>query len=164
MTIEPGAVKRAVIMQSEDGRSFWQPVPANGYAQPKLTPDRTGFPGLSMGFQTVAPGGRIREHSHEQQVELQICFKGTGRIVVDDKSHPLRPGTSCFLGYNSRHEIINEGADDLVMVWVIAPAGLESFFAAVGRERQAGEAPPVPFERPSDVIAIERRMGMQDTK
>ena len=86
------------------------------------------------------------------------------RIVVDDESHSLRPGTSCFLGYRSRHEIINEGTDDLVMLWVIAPPGLENFFAAVGRERQPGAAPPAPFERPSDVIAIERRMGMQDTK
>jgi hypothetical protein len=28
-----------------------------------------------MGFQAVAPGSRIREHSHAGQVELQICFR-----------------------------------------------------------------------------------------
>lgn len=155
---------RAVVMQPEDGASFWQPVPANGYAHPKLTPALTGFDGLSMGYQTVARGGRVREHSHDKQIELQICFRGTGRVIVDGESHPLRPGTACFLGYDVRHEIVNESDDDLVMLWVIAPAGLEDFFAAIGRPRATGEATPAPFARPADVIAIERGLGMQDTR
>ena len=74
------------------------------------------------------------------------------------------PGTACFLGYDVRHELINESADDLVMLWVISPPGLEDFFAAIGRPRAAGEAAPAPFARPTDVVAIERRMGMNDTK
>jgi len=158
------ARRRAVVIQPDDGASYWQPVPANGYAQPKLTPDRTGFDGLSMGYQTIAAHSRVREHSHDKQVELQICFRGTGRVVVDGESHPLRPGTACFLGYDVKHEIVNDGDDELVMLWVIAPAGLEDFFAAIGRPRKAGEAAPAPFARPADVIAIERGMGMQDTK
>ena len=35
---------RAVVMQPEDGPSYWQPVPANGHADPKLYPAITGFP------------------------------------------------------------------------------------------------------------------------
>jgi quercetin dioxygenase-like cupin family protein len=106
----------------------------------------------------------VREHSHGDQVELQICFRGRGRAVVDGVSHPLVPGTSCFLGYDVRHELINESPDEaLVMLWVITPPGLEDFFRAIGRPRQAGESAPAPFERPADVIAIERRMGMNDT-
>ncbi|HXG14912.1 MAG TPA: cupin domain-containing protein, partial [Calidithermus sp.] len=124
----------------------------------------TRFPGLSMGFQTIAPGGRIREHLHAAQVELQICFRGRGRVVVDGRSHPLVPGTACFLGYDVRHEIVNEGPDELVMIWVVAPAGLEHFFAAIGRPRRPGEPAPAPFARPADVVAIERAMGMNDTR
>jgi hypothetical protein len=75
------------------------------------------------------------------------------------------PGTACFLGYDVRHELINESPqDDLVMLWVISPPGLEHFFETIGRPRQPGEAAPTPFERPADVVAIERRMGMNDTK
>jgi quercetin dioxygenase-like cupin family protein len=162
---QPDSVRgRAVVMQPEDGPSYWQPVPANGHADPKLYPARTGFAGHSMGFQSIAPGGRVREHSHGDQVELQICFRGTGRVVVDGVSHPLVPGTACFLGYDVRHELINESAEDLVMLWVISPPGLEDFFAAIGRPRAAGDPTPAPFQRPADVIAIERRMGMNDTK
>jgi quercetin dioxygenase-like cupin family protein len=154
----------AVVMQPADGASFWQPVPANGHADPKLCPGNTRYDGLSMGFQTVAPGSRIREHSHGGQIELQVCFRGVGHVVVDGVSHPLVPGTSCFLGYDVKHEIHNDGPDDLVMLWVVSPPGLEHFFEAIGRPRAEGDPTPVPFERPTDVVGIERAMGMNDTR
>ena len=155
---------RAVVMQPGDGPSYWQPVPANGHADPKLYPGNTGFDGLSMGYQTIAPSSRVREHSHGDQVELQICFRGSGRVMVDGVAHRLTPGTACLLGYDVKHEIINESAtDDLVMLWVIAPPGLEDFFKAIGRLRGAGEPAPAPFPRPADVVAVERRLGMNDT-
>ena len=154
---------RAVVMQPDEGRSWWQPVPANGHADPKLVPADTGFETLSMGYQSIAPGGRVRPHSHGAQVELQICFRGRGRVVVDGESHSIVPGTACFLGPDVKHEIVNESDADLVMLWVISPAGLEDFFASVGRERSRGEPAPTPFERPSDVVAIEHELGMNDT-
>lgn len=155
---------RAVVVQPEEGASYWQPVPANGHADPKLTPATTGFEGLAMGYQTIAPGSRVREHSHGDQIELQICWRGRGRVVVDGVSHPLTPGTACFLGYDVKHEILNEGPDDLIMMWVITPPGLEDFFKAIGRPRQAGDPAPAPFARPTDVVAVERAMGMNDTR
>ena len=154
---------RAVVVQPEEGRSWWQPMPANGHADPKLVPADTGFGTLSMGYQTIAPGGRVRPHSHGAQVELQICFRGRGRVVAGGESHPLVPGTACFLGSDVTHEIVNEGDGDLVMMWLISPAGLEDFFGAVGRERARGDPAPAPFERPPDVVALERDLGMNDT-
>jgi quercetin dioxygenase-like cupin family protein len=162
---QPDAIRgHAVVVQPDDGPSFWQPVPASGHADPTLTPERTRFDAVSMGYQTIAPGGRVREHSHGQQVELQICFRGRGRVVVDGVSHPLVPGTACFLGYDVKHEILNDGPDDLVMLWLVSPPGLEHFFAAIGRPRRLGESAPAPFARPDDVVAIERAMGMNDTR
>ena len=154
---------RAVVVQPEERLSWWQPMPANGHADPKLVPADTGFGTLSMGYQTIAPGGRVRPHSHGAQVELQICFRGRGSVVADEESHPLIPGTACFLGPDVRHEIVNESDDDLVMMWLISPAGLEGFFGAVGRERTRGEPAPAPFERPPDVVVLERGLGMNDT-
>jgi quercetin dioxygenase-like cupin family protein len=164
MSTVESARRRAVVVQPDEGPSYWQPVPANGHADPKLTPDTTAFPPLSMGYQTIAPGGRIREHSHGDQIELQICFRGRGHVLVDGTPHTLVPGTACFLGYDVKHEIVNDGADDLVMMWVITPHGLEDFFKAIGRPRIEGEAAPEPFARPSDVVAIERTLGMNDTR
>ena len=144
-------------------RPTGSPCPANGHADPALHPAVTRFDGLSMGYQTIAPGGRIREHSHGDQVELQICFRGRGRVVVDGASHALVPGTACFLGYDVRHEILNEGDEELVMLWIVSPPGLEHFFQAIGRPRRPGEAAPAPFARPADVVAIERSLGLNDT-
>ena len=161
---QPQSVRgRAVVVQPDEGPSYWQPVPANGHADPALFPGTTGFDGLSMGFQTVAPGGRIREHSHGGQVELQICFRGRGRIMIEGAAHRLVPGTACFLGYDVKHEIVNEGEDELVMIWIVTPPGLEKFFEAIGRVRNPGARQPAPFDRPVDVVAIERTLGMNDT-
>jgi quercetin dioxygenase-like cupin family protein len=150
----------ATVIQPSEGDSFWQPVPANGHADPMLTPANTRYDGLSMGYQTIAPKSRVREHSHGDQIELQICFRGRGRVVVDGVSHPLVPGTACFLGYDVKHEIINETAEELVMLWIVSPPGLERFFEAIGRPRRANEPAPEPFARPADVRSIERRMGL----
>jgi quercetin dioxygenase-like cupin family protein len=163
MSTAPSVRGHAVVVQPGEGPSYWQPVPANGHADPRLTPALTGLGTLSLGYQTIAPGGRVREHSHGDQVELQICFRGRGRVVVDGVSHPLAPGTACFLGYDVKHEIVNEGSEDLVMLWVITPPGLEDFFKAIGRPRTPGEPAPQPFARPSDVVSIERALGMNDT-
>jgi quercetin dioxygenase-like cupin family protein len=164
MSVVEAARRRAIVMQPGEGPSFWQPVPANGFSESKLIPQNTNFPELSMGFQTIAPGGRVREHSHQSQVELQICFRGKGRTVIDGVSHDLNPGTACFLGYDVKHEIVNDSAEDLVMMWVISPAGLEDFFASIGRPRTAGQPTPEPFARPTGIIALERSLGMNDTK
>ena len=113
-----------------------------------------------MGTKTSAPGGRGRPHSHDGQVEIQICFSGRGSVVADGVRHPLVPGTTCFLGRAVRHEIVNESEDDLMMLWIISPPGLEDFFAAVGRPRRAGEPAPPPFDRPADAGAIDRAAGL----
>ncbi len=154
----------AVVVQPGEGPSYWQPKPANGHADPTLVPADTGFGGFSMGYQTIAPNSRIRAHSHGDQVELQICFSGRGHVEVNGERHELVPGTACFLGPDVVHEIFNDGDADLVQLWVIGPAGLEDFFRSIGRPRQTGEAAPEPFERPGDVVAIERTLGLDKPK
>jgi hypothetical protein len=49
------------------------------------------------------------------------------------------------------------------MLWIVAPPGLEHFFEAIGRPRRPADPVPRPFERPRDVVQIERAMGLNDT-
>ncbi len=158
------ARNQAVVVQPGEGPSYWQPVPANGYSEVMLSPQNTNCDVLATGFQTIAPGGHIRAHSHSDQIELQVCFKGGGRVCVSGEEHSLVPGTTCFLGPDVSHEIVNDFDQDLVMLWVITPPGLEKFFAQIGRRRVAGQAAPEPFPRPTDTRAIEDASGFRDIK
>ena len=146
-----------VVCGPDAGRSFWQPVPANGYAEVKVSPrDGPGVRGFSAGVQTIAPGGHVREHAHGSEAELLFFFAGTGRVEVDGEAHPVAPGAMLYLGPGARHRIVNEGADELKMTWMLTPGGLEDFFEAIGRPRAPGEAAPAPFPRPENVAEIER--------
>ena len=62
MIDQSNARGHGVVMQPDEGPTFWQPVPANGHVESKLFQANTHFDGLSMGYQTIAPGSRVREH------------------------------------------------------------------------------------------------------
>lgn len=146
----------AIVVQPDEGKSYWQPVPANGYSEVKLS--RRNLPAddkFSMGVQVIAPHSYIREHQHDAFNEVLFFFEGEGRVEVDGVSHPVRPGTTVYAGHWVKHKIINESDKDLKMAWTLMPGGLENFFAGIGRARTPGEPAPSPFPRPDNVEEIE---------
>lgn len=147
-----------MVVQPDEGRSFWQPVPANGYAE--LHVSNRGDPridGFSSGIQVIAPGSHIREHQHGVEQELLFFFEGTGKVLVNGVEHSVQPGTTVYAGPGNAHKIVNDTESDLKMMWVLMPGGLEDFFQAIGREREPGQTAPKPFPRPDDVAEIEAR-------
>ncbi len=150
---EPGV---SHVVQPEEGESFWQPVPANGYAAVQISRRNVASNDrFSSGVQVIAPGSFIREHCHDIHEERLFFFEGTGTALVDGVEHPLQPGTMVYLGPLAKHKIINDGEVDLKMMWMLMPGGLEDFFEAIGRRRQAGEPAPANFPRPDNVAEIE---------
>ncbi len=150
---------RAVVAHGEE-RSYWQPLPANGYVTVKLRPQDTGSEAASMGTQNIAPGGFVREHAHLDQEEIIYVLEGRGTALIDGERHLMAPGAAFFLGKGVRHSFINEGDRDLRYTWTITPGhGLHEFFASIGRPRHPGEPAPTPFARPDDATAIESRTG-----
>jgi len=145
-----------VVVAPGEGKSFWQPVPANGYATVTLSPE-TWTGAFSMGVQVVAPHSYIRMHTHDRHDEAIFVWQGQGRAVVAGAEHRMEPGTTIGLPHNVEHSFINDSDAELRLVWVMAPHGLADFFAAIGRPRQAGQPAPAPFARPADVAAIEAR-------
>ena len=69
-----------VVLQPEEGQSYWQPIWANGYSIVKLSPKHVGPDNLAMGIQVIAPGGYVREHSHTPNQEILFCFAGKGTV------------------------------------------------------------------------------------
>jgi len=144
-----------VVLGPDDGESFWQPLPSVGYIVNKLTPYNTPYDSFSMGLQVLEPGAHIRRHAHERQHEVLFCYQGTGVAEVGTERHDVAPETMILVGRGVQHKVTNTGAGQMRLLWMIAPAGLEDWFRAIGRKRQVGEALPVPFERPTDIAEIQ---------
>jgi len=151
------AFKDGLVLQPEEGKSFWQPTPANGYVTVKLTPEVWDGP-FSMGLQMVAPQSYIRQHSHDKHREVVFTWGGDGTVVMDGVEHPMVPGTVVVLPPDVEHLFRNNSdTEDLKLVWIICPNGLEDFFEAIGRPRSPGEPVPPNFPRPENVLEIEAR-------
>jgi mannose-6-phosphate isomerase-like protein (cupin superfamily) len=149
----------AIVVQPDEGESFWQPVPANGYTEVRVSKrNDPRVAKFSHGIQVVAPGCYVRDHSHEANEEILFFFEGEGKVVIDGaEEHPVRAGTSVFVGPNRRHTFINTGDKPLKFAWILMPGGLEDFFQGIGRPRKPGTPDPEPFARPDNVLEIERK-------
>jgi mannose-6-phosphate isomerase-like protein (cupin superfamily) len=148
------------VVRPDEGESFWQPVPANGYAEVRVSHRRhAAITGCATGIQVVAPGCYIREHVHPAQDEILFVFEGDGEAVIDGASHQMPRGTTVYIGAGHRHKLVNRSQEQpLKLCWVMMPGGddgLDDFFARIGRPRAPGEPEPAPFPRPVDVEQIE---------
>jgi mannose-6-phosphate isomerase-like protein (cupin superfamily) len=156
--MNPFARGSVVVLGPEEGESFWQPLPSTGYIVNKLTPYNTPYDGFSLGIQVLEPGAHIRRHAHERQHEVLFCYQGEGWAEVDGQRYDVRPETTILIGRAVQHEVQNTGGGPMRMLWMIAPAGLEDWFRAIGRPRRPGEVMQAPFERPADVAEVQARM------
>jgi quercetin dioxygenase-like cupin family protein len=148
------------VVQPDQGESFWQPVPANGYAEVRVSHRKhPSITSCATGIQVVAPGCYIREHVHPAQEEILFVFEGEGEAVIDGEPHPMQVGTTIYVGAGHRHKLVNtDPGHELKLCWVMLPGGddgLDDFFARIGRPRRPGERAPEPFARPADVGQIE---------
>ena len=146
------------IVQPEEGPSFWQPVPANGFVRNILNQATTGgAANFSMGTQTVAAGCCIREHTHADNEEIIHVLEGAGVARIDGVETAMVTGTTVYVGRNRKHHFLNPHAGPMTFLWLMLPGGLDRFFAEIGRERTVGQPAPEPFPRPENIAEIERR-------
>jgi len=146
------------ISGPEARESYWQPVPANGHVDVALAPHIVQMEApFGLGTQSVAPGGYVREHTHDRNEEAVYVIEGHGRAVVDGKEFKIGPDSVIFLPKNTRHMFINDGETRLRWVWLIVPNGLEDFFRLIGKPRRPGDRVPSNFPRPENVLEIERQ-------
>ncbi|MCW5770597.1 MAG: cupin domain-containing protein [Rhodospirillaceae bacterium] len=147
-----------LVSGPDDGTSYWQPQPSTGYATVKLHPGNSPINFLSAGIQVLEPGTHVRNHAHQRNDELLFVYEGTGRATIDGKDYALAPGALIAVGRYVEHIVFNDGPVPMKIFWVFAPPGLEDWFAAIGRPRQAGEPMPAPFTRPEDVAEVQKRV------
>jgi len=144
-----------IALGPEDGESFWQPLPSTGYVINKINPYNSPYDTFSTGLQVLEPGAHIRRHAHERNHELLFCYRGTGEADIEGDTYEIRPETMILVGRGVQHKVTNTGADQMRLLWFIAPPGLEDWFRAIGRPRQSGEPRPTSFDRPANVAMIQ---------
>jgi mannose-6-phosphate isomerase-like protein (cupin superfamily) len=145
----------AIVLGPEEGQSFWQPSPSTGYVITKFNPYNSPYDTFSTGLQVLEPGAHVRRHAHERSHELLFCYRGSGKADIEGKLHDVLPETMILIGRGLQHKVTNTGPEQLRLLWLIAPPGLEDWFRAIGRPRTAGDALPASFERPAHVEMIQ---------
>ena len=145
------------VLGPDEGASYWQPLPSTGYIINKFTPYNTPYDTFATGLQVLEPGASIRQHAHERSHELIFVHQGEGYAEIEGKRYDIKQGSMMLLGRRSQHLLCNTSDTQMKLMWVIFPPGLEDWFATIGKERTPGEPVPEPFERPTDVEAIQDR-------
>ena len=121
----------------------------------KADPSR-GSNNMALGTQQVPLGSGIRIHQHEGADEVLFVLEGAGVGILGDTRTPIEKGTSVYIPKGIWHGVQNP-ASELLLLWVVAPPGLEAFF------REVGSAPGAPPKQltPEQVAEIARKHGMQ---
>jgi quercetin dioxygenase-like cupin family protein len=154
-TSEAGTFK---VVGPQEGQSFWQPVPANGFVRNILNRAVCGGEAdFSLGTQTIAPNSFIREHTHAMNEEVIFVIAGRGIARIEGEDHPIETGSAVYIGRNRRHHFLNPNGEPMTFLWLMMPGGLDRFFAEIGRPRTPGDPAPEPFPRPENIAEIEQR-------
>lgn len=64
-----------------------------------------------------APGQVAGAHAHADMAEVFFVESGSGTIVIDDVPTALTPGTCVAVLPHEMHELRNDGAQELVLVY-----------------------------------------------
>jgi mannose-6-phosphate isomerase-like protein (cupin superfamily) len=91
-----------------------------------------------LGTQQVQIRTGIRVHQHQEADEVLFVLEGAGFGILDDTRMPIEKGSANYIPKGVWHGVENPDRE-LLLLWVVAPPGLEVFFREVA---SAPGAPP----------------------
>lgn len=117
----------------------------------------TGSPKFAMRTQQLRPGSSIPIHRHEYADEAFFVHHGSGVGVVGDERGTLAEGDALYIPRGVWHGF-ETGSEELDLVWVIAPPGLEDFFRAT----RVPPGTPLPDLTPEEMEQIGLKHGIRN--
>src|SRR5262245_32874548 len=120
----------------------------------KVDPSR-GSNNMALGTQQVPIGRGIAVHQHQEADEVLFVLEGTGFGILGDKRIPIEKGSAIYIPRGVWHGVENPNSE-LLLLWVVAPPGLEAFFREVA---SPPGAPPKQLTR-EQLNEIARKHGM----
>jgi quercetin dioxygenase-like cupin family protein len=121
----------------------------------KVDPSK-GSNNMALGTQQVPIGKGIAVHQHHEADEVLFVLDGTGFGILGDKRMPIEKGSAIYIPRGVWHGVENPDSE-LLVLWVVAPPGLEGFFREVA---SPPGAPPKQLTR-EQLNEIARKHGMQ---
>lgn len=121
----------------------------------KVDPSR-GSNNMALGTQQVPIRAGILVHQHQEADEVLFVLEGTGFGMLGDARMPIEKGSAIYIPKGVWHGVENPDSE-LLLLWVVAPPGLEAFFREVA---SAPGAPPMQVTR-EQLNEIAHKHGMQ---
>jgi quercetin dioxygenase-like cupin family protein len=95
-----------------------------------------------LGTQQVPAGVGIPVHQHSLFDEAFYVLEGSGTFILDDTRHAIAKGSVIYVPKSAWHGFDNVSSE-LLLLWVVAPPGLDGFFREIAS--MPGEAPKPPL-------------------
>ena len=121
----------------------------------KVDPSR-GSNNMALGTQQVPIRTGIQVHQHQEADEVLFVLEGAGFGVLGDARMPVEKGSAIYVPKAVWHGVENPDSE-LLLLWVVAPSGLEAVFREVA---SAPGAPPKQLTR-EQLNEIARKHGIQ---
>jgi mannose-6-phosphate isomerase-like protein (cupin superfamily) len=121
----------------------------------KVDPSR-GSNNMALGTQQVPIRTGIQVHKHHEADEVLFVLEGTGFGTLGDGRMRIEKGSAIYVPNGVWHGVENPDSE-LLLLWVVAPTGLEAFFREVA---SAPGAPPKQLTR-EQMNEIAQKHGMQ---
>lgn len=121
----------------------------------KVDPSR-GSKNMALGTQQVPITAGIPVHQHNEADEVLFVLEGVGFGILGDARMRIERGSAIYVPTGVWHGVENPDCE-LLLLWVVAPPGVEAFFRDVS---SAPGAPPKQLTR-EQLNEIARKHGMQ---
>ena len=111
---------------------------------------------MALGTQQVSIRTGIQVHQHQEADEVLFVLEGTGFGILDDTRTPVEKGSAIYIPQGVWQGVENPDSE-LLLLWVVAPPGLETFFREVS---SVSGAPPKQLTR-EQLNEIAQQHGIQ---
>ena len=89
-----------------------------------------GSDSMALGTQQLPVGAGIRVHQHHEADEVLFVLEGSGFGILGETRTPVEKGSAIYIPKGAWHGVENPDSE-LLLLWVVAPPGLEAFFREV---------------------------------
>jgi quercetin dioxygenase-like cupin family protein len=117
-----------------------------------VTGEQTGG-ALAMFSFLIQAGHGPPPHVHQREDEIFHVLAGEVLFTVDGQEMVLKAGETLHAMRGIPHTFTNKGPEAARMIVVVTPAGLENFFATIGRRLPSKEADPID-PTPEDIALL----------